>query len=134
MAELLSQKLNDLAVTFADAVATLPVPSADPSAVQQAAFAKWESGRRTSKLATVSVDSDGTGSITGATLYGFDKSTSKWRSIGTLNATLTISLTAIVGFEELMSDVGIFVALAVAGTVVGGINVTVIFTPISSTE
>jgi hypothetical protein len=126
-----SKKLNDLAVTFAIA-ASLPVPSAAPSSAQLDAFDDWEGGRYTPQFATASVDSDGAGTITLATLYGWDVADSAWRAIAQLNRGNTISMTADIGFEERLNDVGIFGALAIAGTVTGGITVTVKFTPVSN--
>ncbi|KKM13278.1 hypothetical protein LCGC14_1271190 [marine sediment metagenome] len=126
--------MTDLTVLFASA-GVLPVPSAAPIAAQLTAFAKWEGGKYTPQFATVSIDSSGTGSISaGATLYGWDVVDSAWRAISQLNGGNAISLTAVIGFEGRLNDVGLFGALAVSGTVNGGITVTVKFHPVSSTE
>ncbi len=132
MPESRSKKLRDLAVTFASAATTLPAPSAAPSQGQLDAFEAWEGGKYTPQFATASIDSDGTGTITVATLYGWDVADSAWRAIAQLNGGNAVSLTADIGFEERLNDVAIFGALAVAGPVTGGINVTVKFTPVSN--
>ena len=126
--------MTDLTVLFVSAT-TLPVPSAPPNQAQLDAFEKWEGGQYTPQFATVSIDSDGAGSISaGAILYGWDVTDSAWRAISQLNGGNAIALTADIGFEGRLNDVGLFGALAVSGTVNGAITVTVKFHPVSSTE
>ena len=133
MGELRSQKEPQLIVTFASGVATLPPPSGVPSDAQLTAFKAWKSGARGPQVATCSIDGVGVGTVASALVLGWDVTDSIWRELLLLNAGNTINLTATVGFEERLIDVGIFGALAVAGTV-AGTTVTVKFTPLSSSE
>ncbi len=125
-----SRRRNDIAATAASAVASLPVPSASPSAGQLTAFKAWQDGPFTPDAATCSIDSDGPDTLTSPIIYGWDSGDASWRAIGVLNEGVDISLTAAVGFEQLLNGVGVFAALAVSAGK-GAALVTVKFTPIT---
>lgn len=132
MSETQSKKLRDLEVVIASAVATLPAPSAPPSQAQLDAFAAW-GANFTPRLATISIDADGATTITSAVIAAYDIPDAQWRAIAAVNGGLLVSLTADIGYEELLTEVGIFGPLTVYGAVSGG-NVTVKATPLASTE
>lgn len=134
MSEIRSKKIGDFTVEIAAAAASLPPPTAaaPPDTAELARFSAW--GVLAPRLVTISIDSDGTGSITGGLITAWDIAKGRWRTIALLNGGATVTLTADIGFEELLSDVAIFGPLRVHGTVVGGINVDVDATPVAATE
>lgn len=134
MGEERSAKIPSRAVTVLNAVAALPVPSAPPSQAQLDAFAAWQGGKYAPDAATCSIDADGADTLTGPVLiYGYDSTDSQWRAIGSLNNAQNIALTADVGFEQILNDVGIFAALTISAAA-GAALKTVKFTPVSQTD
>ena len=130
MPEERSAKLSTLAVEVFSAVAALPAHSSPPSPAVLAEFAAWQGGKFTPDAVTCSIDSDGNDTLFDMLVYGWDLADSKWRAVGTLNNRQDFDITAVVGLEQLLSDVGIFGALTIsAGS--GAALKTVKFTPVS---
>lgn len=127
-----SAKVPSLSVTVLTAAA-MPAPAAPPTQQRLDAFKNWQGGTFTPDAASLSIDADGADTVADGIIYGWDIADEIWRSIGSVNGGDLVTLTATIGFEQLLNDVGIFGALLVSGTTGAAIK-TVKFTPVSQTE
>jgi hypothetical protein len=122
-----SAKLTNNAVVLHTAAATLAAPS---TVAHGASIAGWRQGINAPQRASISIDAAGSLNLTGAIVCGWNGTT--WRKIETLDA--TIALTATLGFEVVIDDLGaLYTRLAVTGTLSAS-TVTITATPIEVTE
>jgi len=121
-----SRKTHGKKVVIEAAATTLPAPTL---ATDGGDLTTWGSGPRTD-TAALTIDSDGTGTITGGYIAGYDAQDAKWRNIAPLDGGLTVSLTAGIGFERRLRDVGALDAIQVVGAVTGGITLAIAIKPI----
>ena len=123
-----SQKIQALAVILENAQATLPQPS---TASDGADITSWRNAAYSPDFATIAIDSDGVSTLTGPVeLYGYDQTDAKWRKLGDLNSGNDIVLTATLGFEQRVRDVGVFERLAVACATISAGNITATAKPL----
>lgn len=112
--------------------ATLPTPS---DANSGTSISSWHTGGVSQGFgeALIGLTADGAATVTSPKLYGYGPygaaGAEGWFLIGDLNSGTAISLTATVGYSQIMQFPGVFTRLAVGGTVSAN-NVGYTFTPI----
>lgn len=124
-----------------DKAATLPTPSAKADGVAIDDPNKSWSPRTGAGYpkAAIGIFADGAGSLSaGARLLAFgpygDGGANQWMVVAPLNNGAAITLTATVGYIQEVDLPSVFTALAIDGTVNGGINVGYTATPIAVHE
>jgi len=120
-----SKKLHGKKVTLHTAATSLPSPSLSTDGQ---AITTW--GNHRPDVASIAIDSDGVGTLGNAYLCGYDAQDAAWRAICQVHRGATITLSATLGHEERVLDIGAFDSLAVKGTLTGGIAVTISIKPI----
>lgn len=114
--------------------AALAVPVAAADGVD---VSTWHPGRTTLgyPLAAVEIEADGAGTVDDAALYAYGPygigGANKWMFVAYLNNRNQIALTAAVAYVQQVSLPSVFSALAVTGTVAGGVNFGYTMTPIA---
>jgi hypothetical protein len=129
MAEI-SRKMGEAFFYLHSGTSTGSLPAPSTSSDGGAIDAKWLAGKSGLRDAALSIDCDGTQTISaGAELMGYDETDARWRSILVLNDGDAIALTSTNGWERKVYDViGSFSRFAVKGTLSGG-NVTIRMKP-----
>lgn len=114
-------------VTLHTDAASLAAPADAPTAGATGDVRGWRSGAYAPRDASIAIDASAGVTITGPVdLLGYDSSDAKWRVCARLAEGRDIVMTAVIGFEEKVFDVGTFehLQLYAPGGVSGG-NVTV---------
>lgn len=112
MAATKSAKLQSLAVVLTPGENLLPRPT---TIADGGALDAWKNGQYAPDFASIAIDADAAGTLTAPVeLIGYDAEDAVWRLLGILNAGSDIVLTATVGFEQRVRDVGVFDRLDVA--------------------
>lgn len=124
------KKLHHLALTQAASQSH----AAPADATDGVSLETWKRGGYAPDAVAVALDGSTTIAISeGAYLAGYDATDEKWRKVVDLNDGEAIALTATVGYEERVIDVGAFDRLAVVTTGDTG-TTTVTLTPIETLE
>lgn len=128
MAQQYIKSVPGLIVTKPQA-SSLPTPAL---ATDGESIASWSApGTQFTPTALVTITANGTCSLTGATLYGYEPTKAQWFALGTLNGGASIALTSTVGYAQTFSMPAVFTALAVGATVSAN-NVGYDFMPVET--
>lgn len=126
------KRFNDVRTLHAAATASLPAPTTAPTEGDPDDIRSWRTGAYAPRDASIAIDPSDVVTLPGPVyVCGYDADAAAWRWCGVLNNGADIAMTADLGFEAKVYDVGTFhhLRLYAAGAFVGAGTITVTATP-----